>query len=49
MGVDGVTYRPRSGRPRILPPEAVSQTILLVADDPSLAGERHWTAVKLCG
>jgi transposase len=49
MGVDGITYRPRCGRPRILPPEAVGETILPLVDDPSLAGERHWTAVKLCG
>ena len=49
MGLDGITYRPRCGRPRLLAPETVSETILPVVDDPSLAGERHWTAVKLCG
>jgi len=49
MGVDGITYRPRCGRPRIIPAGTVREEILPVVDDPSLAGERHWTAVKLCG
>lgn len=49
LGIDGITYRPRQGRPRKLSPEAVNQTILPLVDDPSLAGESHWTAVKLCG
>lgn len=48
-GIEGITYRPRCGRPRILTPETVSESILPVVDDPSIAGERHWTAVKLCG
>lgn len=48
-GIEGITYRPRPGRPRSLSPETVCEKILPVVDDPSLAGERHWTAVKLCG
>jgi len=49
QGIDGVTYRPRPGRPRKLDAESVATTILPVVDDPALAGELHWTAVKLCG
>lgn len=48
-GIDGITYRPRSGRPRLLAPEQVDEKILPLVDNPILAGERHWTAVKLCG
>lgn len=48
-GIDAITYRPRSGRPRVLSADSVREEILPVLDDPSLAGQRHWTAVKLCG
>lgn len=49
LGVDGLTYKPRPGRPRILDPEEIESEILPVVDDPTLAGENHWTARKLCG
>ena len=49
MGIDGLVYRPRPGRPRILGGEAVSSTILPVIDDPSLADHTHWTVTKLYG
>jgi hypothetical protein len=49
MGIDGLVYRPRPGRPRILGGEAVSSTILPVIDDPSLADHTHWTGTKLHG
>lgn len=49
MGVDHITYHPPSGRPRNVAPEAVREEILPVADDLSIAGEHHWTPVKLCG
>jgi len=49
QGIGGITYRPRPGRPRVLDPARVEAEILPVVDDPALAGERHWTAVKLCG
>ena len=49
QGIDGLTYRPRIGRPRKLSPDTVQSEILPVIDDPSLAGQLHWTAVKLCG
>jgi transposase len=48
-GIDGITYRPRSGRPRALAVDEVSKTILPVVDDPRSAGRHHWTAVSLCG
>jgi transposase len=49
QGIDGLIYRPRSGRPRTLDEASVASTILPVVDDPALAGQLHWTAVKLCG
>ena len=49
LGIDGLIYRPRPGRPRLLSGDAVRSEILPVVDDPSLAGEFHWTAVKLTG
>lgn len=49
MGVDGLIYRPRTGRPRRLSPAQVTSDILSVVDDPSLAGQTHWTLTKLCG
>lgn len=49
MGIDGLVYRPRPGRPRKLGGEAVASSILPVVDDPSLADHTHWTVKKLCG
>ena len=49
MGIDGLVYRPRPGRPRILGGEAVSYTILPVIDDPSLVDHTRWTVTKLYG
>jgi transposase len=49
MGIDGLTYRPRSGRPRLLDGDTVRNEILPVVDDPSKADRLHWTAVKLTG
>ncbi|TAE78493.1 MAG: IS630 family transposase [Verrucomicrobia bacterium] len=49
LGIDGLIYRPRPGRPRLLDGDAVRSEILPVVDDPSLAGQLHWTAVKLTG
>ena len=48
-GIDGLSYRPQCGRPRLLSSEAVSDTILPLVDEPSQAGQTHWTARKLCG
>lgn len=49
MGIDGLTYRPYTGRPRRMAPAQVTSEILSVVDDPSLAGQTHWTLTKLCG
>ena len=49
QGIDGLTYRPRGGRPRKLSAATIESEILPVVDDPSLAGQLHWTAVKLSG
>ena len=48
-GIDGITHRPRSGRPRLLKSEQIDQKILPVIDDPGSAGRHHWTAVSLSG
>lgn len=48
-GIDGLTYKPGPGRPRLLNHAQIESEILPVVDDPSLAGETHWTARKLCG
>ena len=49
QGIDGLTYRPRPGRPRKLAAATVEAEILPLVDDPSMAGQLHWTAVKLSG
>ena len=42
-----LTYRPRCGRPRKLLASTVESEILPLVDDPSKAGQLHWTVVKL--
>lgn len=49
QGIDGITHRPRSGRPRALDVDQVSSQILPVIDDPDSVGRHHWTVVSLCG
>jgi len=49
QGIDGLTYRPRPGRPRKLESDKVASEVLPLLDNPALAGETHWTVVKLCG
>jgi transposase len=49
QGIDALTYRPKSGRPRCLAPELVRSQIIPLVDDPTLADQDHWTGVKLCG
>ena len=49
QGIDGLTYKPRSGRPRKLDTARVISDILPLVDDPALANQTHWTVVKLCG
>lgn len=49
QGLDGLIYRPPSGRPRKLGGDEVAATILPLVDDPASAGQTHWTVTKLCG
>ena len=48
-GIDGITYRPKSGRPRLMASSEINEKILSLVDDPSKADRHHWTAVGLCG
>jgi transposase len=48
-GIDGITYRPKSGRPRLMESEEINAKILPVVDNPQCADRYHWTAVSLCG
>jgi transposase len=48
-GIDGITYRPKSGRPRLMSAIEIKENILPLVDDPQLANRHHWTAVSLCG
>lgn len=48
-GLDGLIPGRSSGRRRILPKAQVAEKIVPLIEDPSLAGQSHWTAVKLHG
>jgi hypothetical protein len=48
-GLDGLIPGRRSRHRRILPEEQVCEKILPLIEDPSLAAESHWNAVKLHG
>ena len=48
QGVDGLIDRPRSGRPRIVPPERVEEYRELI-ENPNLADEHFWTGRKFRG
>lgn len=47
-GIDGLIEHARSGRPRKIPQDRVSQIVNLV-EQPGLADQHHWTGVKLHG
>lgn len=47
-GIDALANEPKSGRPRIIN-DAERVMIIDLIDNPSKAGQTHWTAVKLCG
>ncbi|MBC7819312.1 MAG: IS630 family transposase [Planctomycetaceae bacterium] len=49
LGINGLTYRPYTGRPRKLAPAQVTSEILPLVDQPALAEQTHWTLTKLCG
>ena len=48
-GIDALTYRPKTGRPRSVSKELVAEVILPLIEAPALAGQSHWTATKLVG
>lgn len=48
-GIDALITRPKSGRPRKVKLERVRDLLLPVLEDPTTAGQVHWTGVKLHG
>jgi putative transposase len=48
-GIDGLTTRARSGRPRKVKLERVRDLLVPVLENPSQAGQCHWTGVRLHG
>jgi len=48
-GIDALLSKPRPGRPRRVSLQKLGDLLLPVLKDPALAGERHWTGVKLHG
>lgn len=48
-GIDALTFRPKTGRPRSVPTDVVAEVILPVVDGPSSADQTHWTVTKLVG
>jgi transposase len=48
-GIDALTSKPRSGRPRKVKLTKLYEVLVPVLEDPSKAGEVHWTGVKLHG
>ena len=48
-GIDALASRPRPGRPRKVALDKLGDLLVPVLEDPSRAGEEHWTGVKLHG
>ncbi len=48
-GIDALASKPRVGRPRKIKLQRASDLLLPVLENPSQAGEVHWTGVKLHG
>lgn len=48
-GVDALTTKPRSGRPRKVKLERLRDLLVPVLEDPAKAAQEHWTGVKLHG
>lgn len=48
-GIDALATRKAGGRPRRVKMERLRDLLVPVLEDPALAGERHWTGVKLHG
>jgi transposase len=48
-GIDALASKPRPGRPRRVKLKRVEDLLVPVLEDPSLAGQVHWTGVKVHG
>ena len=48
-GIDALTSKPRPGRPRKVKLQRLKDLLVPVLEDPTQAGEVHWTGVKLHG
>jgi transposase len=48
-GIDALASKPHAGRPRKVKFERVEDLLVPVLEDPSLAGQLHWTGVKVHG
>lgn len=48
-GIDGLITKPKPGRPRKVKLQRVREVLVPVLEDPSQAGQVHWTGVKLHG
>ena len=48
-GIDALSSKPRSGRPRKVKLERLRDLLLPVLQDPTQAGQVHWTGVKIHG
>lgn len=48
-GIEGLISKPRTGRPRKVKMQKVKDLLIPVLEDPSQAGEFHWTGVKIHG
>lgn len=48
-GIDALTFKPRTGRPRRIALQKLGDLLLPVLKDPALAGQRHWTGIKIHG
>src|SRR6218665_1700386 len=49
LGIDGLVPGRSSGRPRLMLQQDFIDKVLPVVEDPSIAGQSHWTAVQLHG
>jgi transposase len=48
-GIDALASKPQTGRPRRVKLKRVEDLLVPVLEDPSLAGQVHWTGVKVHG
>ena len=48
-GIDGLATKPQPGRPRRVKFQRLEDLLVPVLEDPSQAGELHWTGVKVHG